>query len=142
MEKLNVVSKKLKISKGKIKDMIKENKIPFELKCGVYYVNENDVKQKLVTNQNIHFKFGGITKKSKISKSEILDDNSLLVWLGDDVNSKTKLQPQNRGDYKSQKKSPHTVKTHYRKQPYGSRENPKYRMIKIESFVKGGKKVG
>ena len=59
MEKLNVVSKKLGVSKGKIKDMIKNGKINFELVNGVYYVDENEVKSELETtntsNKNSQF---------------------------------------------------------------------------------------
>ena len=47
MEKLNEVSKRLGVSKGKIKDMCKSGEISFEVVDGIYYVDENEVKQKL-----------------------------------------------------------------------------------------------
>lgn len=50
MEKLNVVSKRLGVSKGRIKDMCKSDEITFEVVNGVYYVDENEVKQKLEEN--------------------------------------------------------------------------------------------
>lgn len=56
-----------------------------------------------------------------------------------------KIQPSNRGDYKPHTKSHHTVNGFYRNQPYGSRENPQYKKIRVESFQRGGnggKKVG
>ena len=52
------------------------------------------------------------------------------------------IQPSNNRFYQPHTKSPHTVNGFYRKQPYGSRSNPKYKMIWIESFGRGGKKVG
>lgn len=141
MEKLNVVSKRLNISKGKIKDKCKSGEITFELVNGVYYVDEDEVKLSLDSNKNLSFE-NRVTTKCKISHSEIYDDNSLIVWIDEMVYSKTKQQPQNRVDYKPHTKSPHIVKKHYRNQPYGSRDNPQYRRIEIKSFVKGGKKVG
>jgi len=51
-------------------------------------------------------------------------------------------QQSNKKDYKPHTKSHHTVNGFYRKQPYGSRSNPKYKMIWIESYQRGGKKVG
>lgn len=53
-----------------------------------------------------------------------------------------KIKPSNRGDYKPHTKSHHTVNGFWRKQWYGSRSNPQYKMIWIESFERGGKKVG
>jgi excisionase family DNA binding protein len=44
MKKLNEVSKRLNISKGKIKDGINKGEIPFEMENGVYYVDEEEVK--------------------------------------------------------------------------------------------------
>jgi hypothetical protein len=139
MEKLNVVSKKLGVSKGKIKDMCKSGEINFEIVNGIYYVDVDEVKQKLENNKKTSIKYS-ITTKTKISNTEIIDDNSLLVW--NVVDNSTYKQPQNRSDYKTHTKSPHIVKKHYRNQPYGSRDNPQYRRIEIKSFVKGGKKVG
>lgn len=50
MEKLNVVSKVLGVSKGRIKDMCKSGEITFEVVNGVYFVDENEIKQKLEEN--------------------------------------------------------------------------------------------
>lgn len=56
MKKLNEVSKRLNISKGKIKDGIKKGEIPFEMENGVYYVDEEEVKgwlYSVVNNPNL-----------------------------------------------------------------------------------------
>lgn len=50
MEKLNVVSKKLGVSKGKIKDMCKSDDVTFTIINGIYYVDENEIKEKLKEN--------------------------------------------------------------------------------------------
>ncbi len=42
---------------------------------------------------------------------------------------------------KSHTNSTHTVKGFYRKQPYGSRKNPKYKTIWINDFDRGGSKI-
>jgi len=47
MKKLNTVAKALGKPKGKIKDMCKNGEITFEVVKGIYYVDENEVKQKL-----------------------------------------------------------------------------------------------
>lgn len=51
-------------------------------------------------------------------------------------------KPSNNRFYQPHTKSLHTVRGFWKKQPYGSRSNPKYKMIWIESFQRGGKKVG
>lgn len=48
----------------------------------------------------------------------------------------------NNRNYTPHTKSPHIVKTHIRRQPYGSKENPQYKEIIIKSFIKGVQKVG
>jgi hypothetical protein len=53
-----------------------------------------------------------------------------------------KIQPSNRGDYKPHTKSLHTVKGFLRNQRYGSNGNYYYKQKWIESFERGGKKVG
>lgn len=50
MEKLNVVSKLLGVSKGKIKDMCKSGEITFEIVNGVYYVDMDEVQNLLNNN--------------------------------------------------------------------------------------------
>lgn len=62
MEKLNVVSKVLGVSKGKIKDMCKSGEITFEVVNGVYYVDENEVKEKLKTQNNHFFPLDDVMK--------------------------------------------------------------------------------
>jgi hypothetical protein len=63
MEKLNVVSKKLGVSKGKIKDMIKDGEISFEVVNGVYYVDIKEIKNKFT-----------ITIKTFDMKKEFISD--------------------------------------------------------------------
>ena len=56
MEKLNAVSKRLGVSKGKIKDMCKSGEITFEVVDGIYYVNIEEVKDKInLTTQSTQF---------------------------------------------------------------------------------------
>ena len=49
--------------------------------------------------------------------------------------------PSNNPSFTPHTKSHHTVNGFYRNQPYGSRENPKYKRIWVDSFQRGGKKV-
>lgn len=71
MNKLNLVSKKLGVSKGKIKNMVKDGLVTFDLTNGVYYVDENDVKERLRINQ----------EKKQNSKEVI--DSVIYDWKND-----------------------------------------------------------
>lgn len=54
MKLIKDVAKELKISKSVIKEMIRNKKVSYEFKNGTYYVNKEDVVQKLnnTTNNN------------------------------------------------------------------------------------------
>jgi hypothetical protein len=80
MEKLNVVSKVLGVSKGKIKDMCKDGEITFEVVNGVYYVDENEVKQKLKEN---HFKKKNVIDR-RFYKSVIPSDMTYISRVSDE----------------------------------------------------------
>ena len=47
MVTVKVASKELEIPKGKIKDMINNSKISFEMVNGIYYVNIEDIRSKI-----------------------------------------------------------------------------------------------
>jgi len=79
MEKLNAVSKRLGVSKGKIKDMCKSGEITFKIVNGIYYVDENEVKQKLEENpSNIKSNESLFDDKFHICMSEVRD---MFMWL-------------------------------------------------------------
>jgi len=61
---------------------------------------------------------------------------STLLHIGNEVKLVNK-QVANTTSYNSHTKSPHEVKGHWRNQPYGPRNNPKYKKIWIEEFDKG-----
>lgn len=109
MEKINVISKRLGVSKGKIKDMVNNDEISFELVDGVYYVDENEIRCKLETSTNSenhnsqfddkfhsylktlskklvryysHTKNGYYLRKSELCK-EFLEGNENSYMLGD-----------------------------------------------------------
>lgn len=54
MEKLNIVARVLDISKGKIKDMCKSGEIIFEIVNGIYYVDLDEVKEKISKDRRFY----------------------------------------------------------------------------------------
>lgn len=87
MVTLKVTSKELNIPKGKIKDMIKNGEISFELINGIYYVNVEEVKEVSLTNK-IKKKSVGIFNKyegSMENLEEFIDTfNDKTVSIMDD----------------------------------------------------------
>jgi len=76
---------------------------------------------------------------------QYIKDNTIKFYTYDEFVEEfnpQSIQPLNNRCYQPHTKSHHTVNGFWRKQQYGSRSNPQYKMIWIESFERGGKKVG
>jgi len=79
------------------------------------------------------------THSTKIDKYFIqyIKENTLIHYTFDEFIEE--FQPHkstNTKFYQSHHKSPHSVNGHWRNQPYGSRDNPQYKRIWIDSFEK------
>lgn len=82
------------------------------------------------------------THSKKIDKYFIqyIKENTIEFYTYDEfVNefNPQSIQPSNNCNYKLHTKSPHFVNGFWRNQPYGSRNNPQYKKIWIESFNRG-----
>ncbi|PHO09093.1 hypothetical protein CPG37_10875 [Malaciobacter canalis] len=128
------------------------------MKDGFYIVDRNYTKfinssfiikksSKKLFESLLKGQFSLINKDKSIDKYFVkyIKDNTIKHYTYDDFIEEfnpNKHTPSNNRYYQPHTNSPHTVNGFWRNQPYGSRSNPQYKMIWIDSFERGSKKVG